>query len=199
MPQAQQEAILVAAMGGPTISPIVALVYAGVLVLGLIVAALALVSLRRVVIRPGRGDGTAFTQLVALSLGVGAAVFGAAGLVSGYGFGRNMEQGILWALAAGIIATFATQIIFYRVAGRRLADLTAATPDVTGRVAEVTIAIPAAGLGEISVRAGDQQVKLGARAGTGHDIPAGTRVIVDRVTNRVAFVRPAEDAAIRAD
>jgi hypothetical protein len=62
--------------------------------------------------------------------------------------------------------------------------------DATGRRAEVIIAIPANGLGEVAFPNGEERVNLGARSAGGQPIVAGATVVIERVTRRIAVVSP---------
>lgn len=171
-------------------------VYIGVLALGLIMVFLSWLALTRSFTagsqsQTAAGSGRSLAQAAALSLGVAALVFGAAGLLAESVFAVTPESSVLWSLAAGLVAGFITQITITRQLGRQTTREQAAGDKLAGREAEVVIPIPADGLGEIVVVAGKGQIHWGASSSSGKPIERGARVIIDRVSQNVAIVRPA--------
>lgn len=169
-------------------------VYFGVLAAGLIMVVVSWIALARSFTagsqtQAAAAPGRALAQSAALSLGVAVLVFGAVGLLTERALGLAPTGSILWSLAAGLLAGFITQFILTRQFNRRVAQEEAAGYEVVGRVAEVIIPIPADGLGEIVVAVDAEPVHLGARSAGGEPIERGARVIIDRVSHRVAIVR----------
>jgi hypothetical protein len=66
--------------------------------------------------------------------------------------------------------------------------------DAVGRQAEVVITVPHDGLGQIAYDNVSGHITLGARSVSGHPIPRGSIVTIERVNGRVAVVRPAEES-----
>jgi hypothetical protein len=174
-------------------------VYGGVLILGLLIMASSLVALARSFTAGSQapsqpGAGRSLLRAAGFSLGLAAFVFGAVGLLAELVWQFSPASGILWSLAAGLIAGFFTQIILVWRSGRQAAEEQAIEYDVAGKEAEVLITVPAGGLGEILYRDTEGPIHLGASSSSGQSIETGARVIIERVSNRVAIVRPASDA-----
>ena len=170
-------------------------VYGGALAVGLALIGLAVVSLLRS-FTPGsqasaEGGGRRLNRALAYSLGLGAAVLGAAGLLALLVVRLSPLASLWWALGAGLVAGALAEIILvYLPNRRRRAEATIAI-DADGREARVVIPIPASGLGEVVYQDGAEAIHLGARSATGQPIGRGSRVYIERVASRVAIVRPA--------
>lgn len=168
-------------------------VYFGVLIIGLVLIAGAIVSLLRS-FTPGSQKRLAGathplpSRAVSYSLGVGAAVFGAVGLLGLFLFDLAPNTSVLVALGFGLVIGFIALALLVRLPSRDETEEALIDFDASGRHAEVVIAIPAVGLGEIVFMNGADHVHLGARSATGRAIPAGAIVVIERVTRRVAVV-----------
>lgn len=171
------------------------IVYSGVLVIGLALIGGAIVSLLRSFTpgsqtRPPGAAGHLITRATTYSLGLGAAVFGAVGLVVELAFRASPTAGILWALGLGLLTGIIALGLLVYWPSRGQVEEALIDIDATGRQAEVVIAIPGHGLGEVALRDGARQINLGARSATGQPISNGAAVVIERVTNHIAVVRP---------
>ncbi|HMT19947.1 MAG TPA: hypothetical protein PKE20_01665 [Promineifilum sp.] len=168
-------------------------VYFGVLLIGLVLIAGAVVSLLRSFSpgsqkRPAGATHPLMSRAVGYSLGVGAAVFGGVGLLGLLLFDLTPDTSVLVALGFGLVAGFIALALFARPSSHGETEEALIDFDAAGRRAEVVIAIPAVGLGEIVFVNGTDHVHLGARSAAGLAIPAGAVVVIERVTRRVAVV-----------
>lgn len=177
-------------------------VYFGVLAIGLALIAGAIVSLLRS-FTPGsqkRPAGTTHPLLSragGYSLGLGAAVFGAVGLLGLLLFKLAPNTSVVVALGFGLVVGFIALALLVYLPSRGKVEEALIDFDAAGRRAEVVIPIPAAGLGEVTFVNGAERVHLGARSATGRAIPAGAAVVIERVTKRVAVVSPlGQDSAV---
>lgn len=172
------------------------LVYSGVLLLGLALIGGAIVSLLRSFTpgrqsRPKGSTHPLFSRAAFYSLGLGAAVFGGVGLLALLVLRVAPVSGILGALAAGLVVGFVALALFVYLPTRGQVEEELLDFDATGRRAQVVIAIPVNGLGEVVLdNDGGEPIHLGARAATGAAIDAGGTVVIERVTKRVAVVSP---------
>jgi hypothetical protein len=176
-------------------------VYLGVLVLGLLLMGSSLVALARSFTAGSQSraqSNVGFTLLRAagFSLGVGALAFGVVGLLTELSFGMSPASSVIWSLAAGLIIGFGAQIILVWWSLRRKGEELEITYNVAGQAAEVIIAIPADGLGEITFQDDEGLIHLGARSASGQPIAPGMTVIIERVTRNVAIVRQADVADV---
>lgn len=171
------------------------LIYSGVGLIGLALIGGAIISLLRSFTpgrqtRPRGAPHPLFSRAVTYSLGLGAAVFGVAGLVINFGFRAAPTTGILIALGLGLFVGFIALAILVYLPARGRVEEELIDFDAAGRRAEVVIAIPVNGLGEVVLADGTERVNLGARSATGLPISSGTTVVIERVTKRVAIVSP---------
>lgn len=172
------------------------LVYSGVLVIGLALIGGAIVSLLRSFTpgrqaRPQPAANPLLSRAALYSLGLGAAIFGGAGLFTLLVLRVAPTNSVLWALAAGLVAGFAALALLVYLPARGQVEEAMIDFDAAGRRAQVVIPIPANGLGEVVLVGGDGEVvNLGARTATGVTIDAGVTVVIERVTKRIAVVSP---------
>ncbi len=113
--------------------------------------------------------------------------FGAIGCYLGYGVGPSTGM----AFGGGIV--FASVIYFFaRFLYGQQASSHVVTSDLVGHTAEVIIAIPEKGLGQIKCTLGDSVVEKIARSKTGESIPANTLVKVEEIVGDMVLVKRAE-------
>lgn len=129
----------------------------------------------------GVGDGLLSTPVVGAFL----AAFGAGGALLLRGLQFSVAGSLLGALAAGVILGGVTLVLV-----RSLMDMpTDATPrsaDLVGSMGTVVTRIPEGGMGEISLVASGQRMKLNARAKG--PIDSGRPIIVVDVTSPTSVV-----------
>jgi membrane protein implicated in regulation of membrane protease activity len=169
-------------------------VYGGALAVGLGLIGLAIVSLLRS-FTPGSqastaGRGRRLNRALTYSLGLGAAVLGAVGLLALLVFRLSPAASLLWAAGAGLVAGALAEILLVYLPNRRQQEETTLAIDADGREARVVIPIPASGLGEVAYQDGAETIHLGARSATGQPIGRDSQVRIERVASRVAIVRP---------
>lgn len=170
-------------------------VYGGMLTLGLALIAGAIISLLRSFTpgsqnRPQNSSHPLFNRATTYSFGLGAAVFGAAGLLAVILFRLDPVVGILISLGLGLLAGLIALGILVYLPSIGRAEEKLIDYDVAGRRAKVIITIPGNGLGEVVFLDGKKQINLGARSTTGLPIEKGATVVIERVTKRVAVVTP---------
>ena len=173
-------------------------VYGAALAVGLGLIGLAIVSLLRSFTAGSQastaGQAQRLNRGLAYSLGLGAAVLGAVGLVALLVFRLSPAVSLLWASGAGLVAGALAEIILVYLPSRRQQEEASLAIDADGREARVVIAIPASGLGEVAYQDGAETIHLGARSATGQPIDRDSRVRIERVASRVAIVRPISGA-----
>lgn len=174
-------------------------IYAGLIVVGLGFVMGAIVSLLRS-FTPGRqsrpaGSGPVISRAWGYSLGLGAAIFGAAGLLLLLVFDVEPATSILISLGIGLVVGLIALTLFVYLPSRGKAEEALIDFDATGRRANVVIDIPGNGLGEITFRNGKERVNLGARSANSQPIGKGMAVVIERVTNRVAVVAPLDEGS----
>ena len=174
-------------------------IYSGALLVGLVLIGLAVVSLLRS-FTPGsqaanEGGGRRPNRGLAYSLGLGAAVLGAIGLLTLLVLRLSSQVTLVWALGGGLVVGALAEILLVYLPNRRQVAETAIAIDADGREARVVIPIPASGLGEVVYQDGAETIHLGARSATGEPIGRDSRVRIERVARRVAVVRPVGNPA----
>lgn len=171
------------------------LVYGAVLTLGVLLIVGAIISLLSS-FTPGKQDrprGAAhplFSRATTYSLGLGAVVFGTAGLLGVLVFHLDPVTSILTALGAGLLVGLAALGLLVYLPSRGRDEETLIDFDAAGRRARVVIPIPGNGIGEVTFRDGEKAINLAARSTSGQPIDEGTAVVIERVTHRVAVVSP---------
>ena len=173
------------------------IVYAAIVIVSFIFAFLSLIGagLDQVIDFDLDSDGEGPFDLVGISP-FSAAVFGSAfgltGLITHLWLEMDTIPSILWATGIGLLFGGLAQVLFIYVLSPSKSSHFSLERDVVGREAEVTVAVPEDGLGQISFSNVSGRVGLGARSGTGKEIPTGTLVIIKKVVGRVAIVEPAD-------
>jgi membrane protein implicated in regulation of membrane protease activity len=135
-----------------------------------------------------------FVSVSPFALAMFGATFGMTGLITRLWLEMEAIPSILWATGMGILIGGVAQALFLYVLSPSKSSHFSLAEDAKGREAEVIITVPEEGLGTIAYDNISGRVTLGARSSTGKQIRRGQVVTIERVTGRVAVVRPAEDA-----
>ncbi len=133
-----------------------------------------------------------FISVSPFALAMFAATFGMTGLITRLWLDMEAIPSILWALGMGILIGSVAQALFLYVLSPSKSSHFSLTDDAIGREVEVIITIPNDGLGQIAFDNVSGRVTLGARSAAGKQIKRGSFVIIERITGRVALVRPVE-------
>lgn len=174
------------------------IVYAGIVIVSFLFAFLSLIGagLDQVFDFDLGTDGEGPFDLVGISP-FSAAVFGSAfgltGLITHLWLEMEAIPSVLWATGVGLLFGGVAQVFFLYVLSPSKSSHFSLERDTIGNEAEVTVAIPSDGLGQISFTNVSGRVGLGARSGTGKEIATGTLVIIKKVVGRVAIVEPSEE------
>jgi membrane protein implicated in regulation of membrane protease activity len=113
--------------------------------------------------------------------------FGAIGSYLGYSLGVSTAMAFGGGLLFGGIIYFFARFLYGQQASSHVH-----MGDLVGCTAEVSVAIPAKGLGQIRCTIGDSVVEKVARAKDGGEIPANTLVKVEEVVGETVLVSRAE-------
>jgi hypothetical protein len=109
--------------------------------------------------------------------------FGAIGVHLGYGVGLSTAMGFGGgALFGGIIYAFAS-FLYGQQASSHIR-----TSELVGNTAQVSVAIPKGGMGQVRCTLGDTVVEKVARAAKGDEIPVNTLVKISSLVGEVAVV-----------
>jgi membrane protein implicated in regulation of membrane protease activity len=113
--------------------------------------------------------------------------FGAIGIHLGWGVGASTALGFGGGvLFAGLIYVFASFLYSQQ------ASSTVRTADLVGNTAQVSVAIPHDGMGQVRCTLGDTVVEKVARAANNEEIPVNTLVRIKSIVGEVVFVERAE-------
>jgi len=169
------------------------LLYGGILTFGILLIVLAIISLLRS-FTPGRQERARKSSHPLLgrgatySLGLGATLFGAVGLLATLFFSLDTTAIFLLALIVGLVTGVAALGLLVYWPSRGRVEDTLLDFDAIGLHAQVVIPIPSNGIGEVTFAHGVRTINLAARSASGQSISEGVTVIIERVTHRVAVV-----------
>ncbi len=137
------------------------------------------------------GDGeVGFISISPFALAMFGAAFGVTGLITRIWLEMDTIPSILWASGMGFVVGIAAQAFFFYVLSPSKSSHFRLQDDGIGREAEVIITIPQDGLGTIAFDNVSGRVTLGARSATNQPIARGQFVTIERITGRVAVVKP---------
>lgn len=137
------------------------------------------------------GDGdVGFVSISPFALAMFGAAFGLTGLITRLWLDMDNIPSILWASGMGLLVGTVAQAFFFYILSPSKSSHYRLADDGIGREAEVIITIPEDGLGTIAFDNVSGRVTLGARSATNKAIARGKFVTIERITGRVAVVRP---------
>jgi membrane protein implicated in regulation of membrane protease activity len=136
----------------------------------------------------GHGSGPSLLSSRILSVFVTAfGSFGAIGIHLGYGVGASTTMGFGGGiLFAGLIYLFATFLYSQQASSH------VRTGDLVGNTAQVSVAIPKGGVGQVRCTLGDTVVEKVARTLSSEEIPVNTLVRISAIVGDVVVVNRAE-------
>jgi membrane protein implicated in regulation of membrane protease activity len=136
----------------------------------------------------GHGGGPSILSSRILSVFVTAfGVFGAIGIHGGYGIGMSTAMGFGGGvLFAAVIYAFASFLYSQQASSH------VRTGDLVGNTAQVSVAIPKGGVGQVRCTLGDTVVEKVARAAGNKEIPVNTLVKIQNLVGDVVVVDRAE-------
>jgi membrane protein implicated in regulation of membrane protease activity len=134
----------------------------------------------------GGPDGHGFidTRSVAVFL-TAFGGFGAIGVRSGLG----VVPSALLGLASGLVLGGAVAL-FGRFLYSQQSTSSVSGSQLVGRTAQVTVTIPAGGVGQISCRIGEERVEKIARSREGGELKSGALVLIEEFTGDSVIVSP---------
>lgn len=133
----------------------------------------------------GDTHGVSFFSTRVLSVFVTAfGGFGAIGIHLGYRIEFATMIGLVGGLFFGGIIYFFARFLYGQQASSDIR-----VSELVGRTAEVSVAIPKGGLGQVRCGVGESMIEKIARAGDGAEIPAHTSVTIEAVSGETLLVR----------
>ncbi len=184
-----------------TMGIMLTIIYIALLVVGVVVVLAMLIAQRRQFMpghQPMPPGENLLAKLLPLSLGVGLAVFGAAGLLLAPIIDQGEGRSVVVALGLGLLAAFLTQVALYAWTVRSVPQAATANEPHAGQDARVVIDIPAHGVGQIVYETDAGPMTIGASSAAGEAITAGQPVTVIRSADRMAVVSRAGATASSA-
>jgi len=136
----------------------------------------------------GHGAGPSLLSSRILSVFITAfGSFGAIGIHIGYGVGVSTAMGFGGGvLFAGVIYVFASFLYSQQASSH------VRTSDLVGNLAQVSVAIPKGGMGQVRCTLGDTVVEKVARAANSEEIPVNALVRINTIVGEVVLVDRAE-------
>ena len=135
-------------------------------------------------------SGLDFISISPFALAMFGTAFGLTGLITRLWLEMEPLPSIVAATAVGLLVGGASQLLFLRVLSPTKSSHFSLAEDATGREAEVIVTVPSDGIGTVAYDNVSGRVTLGARSATGEQIQNGRTVRIEKVTGRVAVVRP---------
>ncbi len=129
-----------------------------------------------------------FSLFSPLTLAIFFASIGAFGLITRYGVGAGETTSILLSVGGGLITAYVVGRASFRLIASSRGSSAIPTAALTGAEAEVTIGIPAGGVGEVVVMVGSQRHSGPARSADGLAIASGRTVTVVRLAGTTLIV-----------
>jgi membrane protein implicated in regulation of membrane protease activity len=115
--------------------------------------------------------------------------FGAGGTLAHFLFGWSKPAGLACATGSGLALAAAAYFVLELVFTHTQAGSEFAVSDMAGRDAEITVAIPSGGVGEIAFQVKGQRELAAARTIDGSALTKGQAVVIDRVGGPTVYVR----------
>lgn len=134
------------------------------------------------------GDLLQFDQLPYLepmSVVGGATIFGGTGILLTNYSSFTAGAVIIFSLVIAVTLSLAMYFLYVKKMKNAETSIAFSIHDLTGRVGEVSIPIPAAGYGEILLRVGAGLTHQIAASFDSEDLPAGTKIVVVDVKDGV--------------
>lgn len=113
--------------------------------------------------------------------------FGAIGIHLGYGIGVSTGMGLIGGLVFGGLIYLFAAFLFSQQASSDIR-----VGDLVGKTAQVSVAIPRGGLGQVRCVLGESVLERIARSADGEEIPANAGVKIQAIVGETCVVRRAE-------
>jgi hypothetical protein len=136
----------------------------------------------------GHGGGPSLLSSRNLSIFITAfGAFGAIGIYQGFGVGVSTAMGLGGGLAFALVIYAFAAFLYGQQASSHVR-----TADLIGNTAQVSVAIPKGGVGQIRCTLGDTVVEKVARTAADQEIPVNTLVKIQNLIGDVVLVDRAE-------
>lgn len=141
------------------------------------------------------GSGAAtfhFPFFSPLALATLMAAIGGWGLIAKYGLRAGDRTSLLFAIPAAVLTAYGVTFLGWKIVSASRASSVIHLADLVGAAAEVTIPIPAGGLGEAVALVAGQRYSAPAREAEGREIPRGAAVTVVALVGSTLVVSASE-------
>jgi membrane protein implicated in regulation of membrane protease activity len=138
----------------------------------------------------GGPDGHGFVDTRSVAVFVTA--FGGFGAI-GVGSGLGVVPSALLGLASGLVLGGAVALFARFLLGQQSTSSVSGS-QLVGRTAQVTVAIPAGGVGQVSCRIGEERVEKIARVRGGTELKNGALVLIEEFTGDSVIVSPGAES-----
>jgi membrane protein implicated in regulation of membrane protease activity len=135
----------------------------------------------------GAADGHAFVDSRVVSVFITS--FGGVGAI-GIQMGLGVLASSLLGLASGVVLGGVVSL-FARFLYSQQASSSVSASQLVGRTAQITVTIPAGGIGQISCRIGEERVERIARSRDNSELKSGTLVRIDEIAGDSVIVSTA--------
>jgi membrane protein implicated in regulation of membrane protease activity len=135
------------------------------------------------------GHDISLLSLSPISIAAFVTSFGGIGIIATQGFGADSGTSLVWAVGGSILVALVSHFIFFYAFIAPQASSALKTSDIIGQNAEVTVPIPANGVGEVAYVAMGERHSATARSADTKEIPRGALVSIDALAGTVLIVR----------
>ena len=134
------------------------------------------------------GSSVHLPSISSFAIATFLAGFGGAGIITSLALHLSIGWSLIAATFSGLVLGGAMQLIFGAVLLKAQGSSEVRLSEVAGMTGEVTVPIPADGLGQIAFVSGGRRVTYGARSSGNVAIPRGAQVQVVRIVGGTAVV-----------
>ncbi len=135
------------------------------------------------------GHDISLLSLSPISIAAFVTSFGGIGIIATQAFGADSASSLVWAVGGSIVVAVVSHFVFFYAFIAPQASSALKTADIVGQTAEVTVPIPANGVGEVAYVAMGERHTATARSADNKEVPRGALVNVEEMAGTVVIVR----------
>lgn len=135
------------------------------------------------------GHDISLLSLSPISIAAFITSFGGIGVIATQAFHADGGTSLLWAVGGSLLVAVASHVLFFYLFIAPQASSALKTSDIVGQNAEVTVSIPASGVGEVAYVAMGERHTSTARSADNKEIPRGALVSIESLAGTILIVK----------